>query len=195
MAPSGAKSSREPEAALREPLRYGVAMTSSRSLLAICATSLVALAGCGSSSSSSDQPTKLTSQEQQQLLDRTTQLSKQIETVATKTVTCVRKQALSGGNEAGIRDCLQGSLNDAASAYADSSSYVNGLASRVSGECKPKLQAFGTAVSQTTDILKQSVADLGKKDLSSFQTTLSKLAPAGTQLQTAAADIGKSCSS
>jgi len=193
MAPSGAKSSREPEAALREPLRYGVAMTSSRSLLAICAASLVALAGCGSSSS--DQPTKLTSQEQQQLLDRTTQLSKQIESVATKTVTCVRKQALSGGNEAGIRDCLQGSLNDAASAYADSSSYVNGLASKVSGECKPKLQAFGTAVSQTTDILKQSVADLGKKDLSSFQTTLSKLAPAGTQLQTAAADIGKSCSS
>ena len=183
---------KRPRWLLRESLGYGIAMTSSRSLLAICATSLVALSGCGSSSS--NQPTKLTSSEQQQLLDRTTQLSKQIETVATKTVTCVRKQALSGGSDSGIRDCLQGSLNDAATAYADSSSYVNGLASKISGECKPKLQAFGTAVSRTTDILKQSVADLGKKDLASFQTTLSKLAPAGTTLQNAAADIGKSCS-
>lgn len=162
-----------------------------RRLLALAATALtLLLPACGSESS----PTKLSSGDENQLLAQTDKLGKELQNVTGETVSCVRDSALKGGGKAEIQSCLEKPLEKAGTAYADSAAYVSGLAAKVSGDCKPKLQEFADSVRKAGRTLSDSAKKLAAGDISGFQQTLSTLAAQGTDLQKSATAIGPACS-
>ena len=152
---------------------------------------MISLPACGSGNT----PTQLSSGDEKQLLAKADQLGKELQSVTTETVTCVRDAALKGGGKAAVRSCLEKPLAKAGETYAGASSYVNGLSAKVSGDCKPKLKVFADSIRKAGQTLSDSAKKLAAGDISGFQKTLSGLAAQGTEIQNAAAALGPACSS
>jgi len=124
-------------------------------------------------------------------------MSKELQTVVTQTVKCVKKVAVKAGPDPSteLRGCLSPVLDKAQAAYQDSSNWINGLASRVSGSCQQELQSFASASSAVGTNIKDSTSALIGGDTPTFQANISKLSTTGTELQKAASGVGQSCAS
>ena len=128
-------------------------------------------------------------------------MSKELQTVVTQTVKCVKKVALSASKNAtqdpssDLKACLSPALNKAQAAYQDSSNWIGGLARRVSGSCQQKLQQFASASSAVGTDIKVSTSALVGGDTPTFQANIAKLGTAGTELQNASSGVGQSCAS
>jgi hypothetical protein len=122
-------------------------------------------------------------------------MSKELQTVVTQTVKCVKQVATSGSPDpsSDLKACLSPALDKAQTAYQNSSNWISGLASRVAGDCQAKLQSFATASSAVGTDIKVSTSALVGGDTPTFQANIAKLGTAGTELQNAASGVGQSC--